>query len=142
MSEQNKRVMRRAFEEIIGRKNLDYVDQALASDFVGHDTAGETFGRDDFRQGVMAMHEAFSDPRVAIEDQLADGDKVVTRWRVSGIHSGPFQGVPATGRSVSMTGTSIDRIANGKILESWEVTDDAGLLKQMGVLPAPGLIAR
>jgi len=142
MSEENKRVMRHAFEEIIGRKNVDYVDRALASDFAGHDTAGETFSRDDFRQGVLEMHNGFSDPRVTIEDQLADGDKVVTRWRANGIHSGTFRGIPATGRSVSLTGISIDRIANGTILESWEVTDDAGLLKQLGVLPEPELAAR
>ena len=142
MSEENKRVMRRAFEEIIGRGNLHYVDEAFASDFVGHDTAGETFTRDDFRQGVLELHNAFSDPRVTIEDQLADGDKVVTRWRARGVHSGMFRGNPATGRSVSITGISIDRIANGTILESWEVTDDAGLLKQLGVFPEPELAAR
>ncbi len=142
MSEENKRVMRRAFEEKMGRGNLDYVDDAFASDFVGHDTAGASFGKEDFKQGVLAMLDAFSALQVTIEDQIADGDKVATRWRADGIHSGSFQGIPATRKSISLTGISIDRIANGKIVESWEITDDAGLLKQLGMLAASELLTR
>ena len=133
----NANVMRRAFRDIMQGGNIAAIDDLFASDFAGHDTAGGTFGREEFREGVRAMISAFSDRRVVIEDQLADGDKVATRWTVTAIHSGEFQGIPATGRRGSMTGISIDRIAGGKIVESWEVTDDAGLLRQLGVLPSP-----
>ena len=133
----NANVMRRAFRDIMQGGNIAVIDDLFASDFAGHDTAGGTFGREEFREGVRAMISAFSDRRVVIEDQLADGDKVATRWTVTAIHSGEFQGIPATGRRGSMTGISIDRIAGGKIVESWEVTDDAGLLRQLGVLPSP-----
>jgi predicted ester cyclase len=88
------------------------------------------------------MLSAFSDRRVTIEDQLADGDKVATRWRVTATHSGEFHGIPATGRRGSMTGISIDRLAGGKIVESWEVTDDAGLLRQLGAVLAPEPVSR
>ena len=137
MDNGNAQVMRRAFQGIMDRGDIGTIDELFASDFTGHDTAGGTFGRDEFREGVRAMLSAFSDRRVVIEDQLADGDKVATRWTVTAVHSGEFQGVPATGRRGSMTGISIDRLAGGKIVESWEVTDDAGLLRQLGVLPAP-----
>jgi steroid delta-isomerase-like uncharacterized protein len=136
MDERNDRVMQRAFRQIMQHGNVAAIDTLFASDFTGHDTAGATFGRDEFREGVRAMLSAFSDRRVVIEDQLADGDKVATRWTVTAIHSGEFQGIPATGRRGSMSGISIDRLAGGKIVESWEVTDDAGLLRQLGVLPS------
>ena len=62
---------------------------------------------------------------------------MATRWTVTALHSGAFRGIPATGRRGYLTGISIDRLAGGKIVESWEVTDDAGLLRQLGVLPSP-----
>lgn len=130
-------VMRRAFEEIMSRGNVAVIDELFAHDFAGHDTTGGTFGREEFRYGVLAMLAAFSDRDVEIADQVVNGDKVATRWRATGVHSGEFNGIPATGRHVRMTGISIDRIAAGKVIESWEVTDDAGLLRQLGVLPSP-----
>jgi len=138
MSTDNRDVMRRAFEEIIERGNAGYVDEALASDFVGHDTAGETFSRDDFRQGVEEMLSAFTGRTMHIEDQIASGDKVATRWTATGVHSGGFKGIPASGRPVRVTGISIDRVVAGKIIESWEVTDDLGVLQQIGVFPPAG----
>ena len=136
MDERNDEVMRRALERIVQRGDLNAIDEFFASDFAGHDTAGGTFGREEFRQGVMAMLSAFSKRRVEIADQVVNGDQVVTRWIARGVHSGDLNGIPATGRSVRLTGISIDRLAGGKIVESWEVTDDAGLLRQLGVFPA------
>lgn len=137
MEESNARVMRRAFQDIMHGGDVAVIDELFASDFAGHDTAGGTFGREEFRAGVAAMLAAFSERQVVIAGQIVDGDKVATRWQASGVHSGAFNGFPATGRHVTMTGISIDRIAGGKVVESWEVTDDAGLLRQLGVLPAP-----
>ena len=135
MDESNGRVMQRAFEEIMRHGHVEAIDELFASDFAGHDTAGGTFDREEFRQGVRAMLAAFTDRQVSIADQVIAGDKVATRWTATGIHSGNFNGIPATGRRVNLTGISIDRLASGKIIESWEVTDDAGLLRQLGVLP-------
>ena len=135
MDESNGQVMRRAFEEIMTRGNIAAIDELFASDFTGHDTSGGTFGREEFREGVLDMLSAFSDRQVKIADQVVAEDKVVTRWQATGVHAGEFNGIPATGRRVSLTGISIDRIAGGKIVESWEVTDDAGLLRQLGVDP-------
>jgi steroid delta-isomerase-like uncharacterized protein len=135
MDQNNEAVMRRAFEEIMARGNVEIIDELFARDFVGHDTAGGSFGREEFKQGVRAMLAAFSERQVEIADQIANGDKVATRWLATGTHAGEFHGIPATGRRGTMTGISIDRIAGGKIVESWEVTDDAGLLRQLGAFP-------
>ena len=136
MDETNGRVMQRAFDEIMKRGHVDAIDELFASDFAGHDTSGGTFGREEFKEGVLAMLSAFSDRQVVIADQVVAGDKVTTRWTATGVHSGQFNGIRATGRPIRLTGISIDRIAGGKIVESWEVTDDAGLLRQLGVLPS------
>jgi steroid delta-isomerase-like uncharacterized protein len=136
MNETNGRVMQRAFDEIMGRGNVDAIDQLFARDFTGHDTSGGTFSREEFREGVLAMLSAFSDRQVEIADQVIAGDKVATRWQATGVHSGAFNGIPATGRHVCMMGISITRLAGGKVVEIWEVTDDAGLLRQLGVLPS------
>jgi steroid delta-isomerase-like uncharacterized protein len=135
MDESNGQVMRRAFEEIMTRGNIAVINELFASDFTGHDTSGGTFGREEFREGVLDMLSAFSDRQVKIADQVVAEDKVVTRWQATGVHAGEFNGIPATGRRVSLTGISIDRISGGRIVESWEVTDDAGLLRQLGVDP-------
>jgi steroid delta-isomerase-like uncharacterized protein len=135
MDESNGQVMRRAFEEVMTRGNIAAIDELFASDFTGHDTSGGTFGREEFREGVLDMLSAFSDRQVKIADQVVAEDRVVTRWQATGVHAGEFNGIPATGRRVSLTGISIDRIAGGRIVESWEVTDDAGLLRQLGVDP-------
>jgi steroid delta-isomerase-like uncharacterized protein len=133
----NAGVMRRAVVEIMRCGNVDFIDECFASDFAGHDTTGGTFGRDEFKAGVLAMLAAFSDRQVEIADQIVDGDKVATRWQATAVHTGEFQGIPATRCHVSLVGITIGRIAGGKIVESWEVTDDAGLLRQLGVLPPP-----
>jgi len=136
MDETNGRVMQRAFDEIMEHGNVEAIDLLFARDFTGHDTSGGTFGRDEFREGVLAMLSAFSDRQVVLADQVIAGDKVATRWQATGVHSGAFNGIPATGCHVNMTGISITRLAGGKIVETWEVTDDAGLLRQLGALPS------
>jgi hypothetical protein len=84
MDESNGQVMRRAFEEIMTRGNVAAINELFASDFVGHDTSGGTFGREEFREGVLAMLSAFSDRQVKIADQVVAG----TRWRPVGRRPG------------------------------------------------------
>ncbi len=81
---------------------------------------------------------AFPDVRVVVEDQIAEGDRVVTRWSAGGTHAGPLKGMPATGRTIAVTGANVTRFANGKIVESWFNFDMLTLLRQLGVVPAAG----
>lgn len=139
MSERNKALSRRLIEEVYGRGNIATADEIVAPDFVGHATTiGEAdAGVEQFKQFVQELRQAFPDLHISIEDQIAEGDRVVTRWSVTGTHRGAFQGIGPTGARGAMTGISIDRYANGKLVECWENSDDLGLLQQLGVVPAP-----
>ena len=81
---------------------------------------------------MAALRAGFPDLTITVEDQVAEGDMVVTRWIARGTHRGAFQGVPATGRDVVMAGTDIDRIVGGKVAECWAQVDELGLMRQLG----------
>ena len=80
---------------------------------------------------------AFPDMRITIEDQVAEGDKVVTRWTASGTHQGDLMGIDPTGRRATVTGITIDRISGGKVEETWTNFDAMGMMQQLGVIPSP-----
>jgi steroid delta-isomerase-like uncharacterized protein len=84
---------------------------------------------------MRSLRAAFPDGRVTIEDMIAEGDKVVTRYNSRGTHKGDFMGIPATGKKVAVTGIVISRIAKGKIAEEWEEFDALGFMVQLGAIP-------
>lgn len=139
MLEQNKMIDRRAIEEVWNGRNYDLVDELVASDFVGHASSPdqELHGPEAVKQFYMSLHSAFPDIRFTVDDQIAEGDRVVTRWTARATHRGDFQGIPATGKPGVITGVTIDRIAGGKLVECWTEMDDLGLLQQLGALPSP-----
>jgi predicted ester cyclase len=93
---------------------------------------------------VGTFRGAFPDLKGTPEDQIAEGDKVVMRWTARGTHQGELQGIPPTGRRVTVTGIVISRAAEGKLVESWEVYDALGMMRQLGlvVIPGPRLLGR
>jgi steroid delta-isomerase-like uncharacterized protein len=135
MSHENKLLMRRAVVEIWNQRKFDLLETILAADFVLHAPSQDIHGRDGVKRLFTTLHEAFPDLHFTIEDLVADGDQVVTRWTASGTQVGEFQGIPATHTNVRMSGTDIDRIANGRVTECWTVSDDLGLLQQLGAFP-------
>jgi steroid delta-isomerase-like uncharacterized protein len=137
MSEHNKALMRRAVEEVWNRGNVGALEELVASDFVIHAPQAEIHGRAGARQYLAMLRAAFPDIHFTIEDQFADGDRVMTRRTARGTHKGAFQGIPPTNKQVRLAGTDIDRFADGKVVECWTSTDDLGLLQQLGALPAP-----
>ena len=141
MSEENKALGRREIEEVFNGTNLDAADEIYAADFVDHDRAfsREMHGPEEMKQYVGVFHSAFPDFRVTLEDQIAEGDKVVNRWTVRGTHRGEFQGISPTGKEVEFTGIHTSTInEEGKLQESWENYDALGLMQQLGAIPAPG----
>jgi steroid delta-isomerase-like uncharacterized protein len=137
MSEQNKATARRFFEEIASQGNLDAIGEVIAADYQDHDPANEedTRGADGFRQ-ELEMYRSGFDFEFKVEDQLAEGDQVATRWSWRGTHKGEVMGVPATGNQVAITGTTIFRFADGKIQEGWWNWDTLGMMRQIGAIPA------
>jgi len=91
--------------------------------------------REETEQYIRTLHVAFPDGRYTIEDMIAEGDKVVSRWTVRATHKGEYQGIPATGKQVTFTNIVISRIAGGKIVEAWGEYDSIGLMRQLGAIP-------
>ncbi len=139
-TEENKAIALRGFEEVWNQGNLDVVDEIYAIDYVGYMPGSlEIQGTEGFRQFVNMYRTAFPDIKFTIEDQIAEGDKVVTRWTGTGTLKGELMGIPPTGVQVTSTGIDILRFAGGKIVEVWVNMDDLGMLQQLGVVPAEEL---
>lgn len=136
MSEQNKVLVRETFDEIWNEGELTVIDESFASDYVGHSTK-EIHGPEGAKQFVTMLLNAFPDYHYTVEDEIAEADRVVHRWTARGTHQGTFQGIPPTGKEIILTGTSIYRVAEGKLVEGWTTADLLGLLQQLGVAPAP-----
>jgi steroid delta-isomerase-like uncharacterized protein len=136
MSAANKELSRR-FTELFSTGDEALADEVLNPDAVFHGTRGdgELHGVDEFKAFVARYRRAFPDASSAVEDQVAEGDKVVTRWRARGTHEGDLGPIAATGKQFEMDGITIERVAAGKIAEVWVARDELGLLSQLGMLP-------
>ncbi len=137
-AETNKAVSRRFLEEVFGKGKLNVLDEIIASDHVNSGPGtlpGLTPGPEGSKQFVTMYRKAFPDVHFTIDEQIAEGDKVVTRWTGHGTHKGELLGIPATGKSATVTGIAVDRIVNGKIVESWGIFDQFGMMQQLGVIP-------
>lgn len=134
MSEQNKKMALRLFEEMWNQANFAVVDELVPSSYDGHSSA-EIHGPDGAKAFIVRLREAFPDFQLTIIDQVAEGEKVAMRWTAHGTHKGEFQGIPATNRQVSVGGITILRILDGKIIEGWTNEDMLGFLRQLGVVP-------
>jgi steroid delta-isomerase-like uncharacterized protein len=141
VSEENKALVRREIEELFNHTgSLDVAQEIYAPDFVGHDpTMPEGIhGIEGAQQFAAGMRSAFPDLTCTIEDQIAEGDKVVSRWSASGTHQGETEEMgPATGNRMEITGISIERISEGKVAESWDQYDAMGMMQQLGFIPSP-----
>ena len=136
-AEQNKATVRRIFDEIVNKGNLSVADELLAADYVNHDFPAPAPGAEGFKFVTTMFRSGFPDIVVTLEDELAEGDKVVTRGVFVGTHTGDFMGIPATGRKVSIKYLDIWRLESGKAKENWVQMDLLGLMQQLGVIPAP-----
>jgi steroid delta-isomerase-like uncharacterized protein len=139
--EQNRQVTRRFIEEVWNKGNLDKLGEFISTNHTDHPVAGAP----DFGQGPQAVGQvvsmyrtAYPDTKMAIDDQIAQGDQVATRWTATGTHQGELFGIPATGKHVKVTGIFIDRVVDGKIVESWGEFDALGMMQQLGAIPVPG----
>jgi steroid delta-isomerase-like uncharacterized protein len=139
-AEEHKTLIRRFVEEAFNRGNLDVVDEVYTPDYVGHN-AGDpegVRGPEGVKQFVDLYRGAFPDIHTTIEDMVAEGEKVAYRWTARGAHRGELMGIAPTGHQVTITGITIERIAGGKIAETWNNFDRLGMMRQLGVAPPPG----
>jgi steroid delta-isomerase-like uncharacterized protein len=124
-------------EEVFNEGRLELVDEIVAADAIDHDPAlpEPVVGPEGSKQLVAGYRAAFPDVHLTIEDQIAEDDRVVTRWTARGTHTGDLWGISGTGKEATVTGITIDRIEDGKIAESWTNWDTLGLMQQIGVIP-------
>ena len=137
-TEQNKAILRRYIQEVDNKGNFAVHDELVAPNFRSYYASGPPMDREGHKQFLTVMRTACPDIRVTIEDLIAEGDKVVVRWTSRGTHQGEFQGVLPTAKQVTVTGITINRFADGQLVETWSVFDQMGLLQQLGVVPSPG----
>jgi steroid delta-isomerase-like uncharacterized protein len=132
----NKELSRR-FTELFSTGDQASARVILSADIVFHGTSadGDLRGLDQMLEFLAAYRSAFPDAVSGVEDQIAEGDKVVTRWRARGTHLGSLGPIVASRRAFEMDGVTIERIEDGKIAEVWVARDELGLLRQLGVVP-------
>ena len=144
-AEENKEKARRLMEEAFGEGKTELIDEVLHSDFVCYDPnseSGQIRGAETMKGEIDYFRNAVPDLTYTVEDQLAEGDKVVTRYRASGTHQGEFFGIAGTGNRVEFTGIQIDRFdESGKMVEEWPEYDLLGAMRQMDAMPEPGQTA-
>ncbi len=138
-TEMNKEVVRRYTEEVWSQGKLDLIDEIIGDGYVFHDplTPGVE-GREAIKQLIAAYRVAYPDLHFTIEDLIAEGDWVVSRWTSSGTQLGELMGIPPTGIWGQSMGITLFRVVDGKIVEEWARWDSLGLLQQLGVVPAMG----
>jgi predicted ester cyclase len=137
VTQANKDLIRRMEDRIFNKRDLGAIEDFISPSYVLRTAAdGAPSGLDGVRGAMAAYLAGFSDLHVEVDQLLADGDKVVALLTYSGTNDGDLFGVSATGRRVSVRQLAVYRVADGKVVEEWEVSDQLGLMQQLGVVPA------
>lgn len=136
-TDQSRAVVERLHREIFQQGKMKLLDEIVAEDYVVHTPTGDQTREEHFGQELPKFLQAFPDLEFHPEDRLAEGDKVVTRFHFTGTHRGEFAGIPPTGAQITLPGIVIERVENGKVVETWVQRNDMWLMQQLGARPAP-----
>ena len=137
MTNANKKIIQRLYKEILEDWNMPLADDLVADQFTSHDwPKGSASGPEAFRNYYSnVIRSVLPDARYEVDDMIAEGDKVVVRWRLLGTHKGNFLDISPTGRWVTLKGIAIYRLEDSKVTERWVVTDLHGLLQKLKESP-------
>jgi steroid delta-isomerase-like uncharacterized protein len=137
MSEHNKAIVRRLFAELWNTGNLSVADEIFTPNYAHHDPSTPDFGRgpESEKKRATLYRTAFPDIHLTIEDVIAEGETVMTRWSCRGTHKGELNGFAPTGKQITVSGVTVARISNGKIAEGYVNWDAQGLMQQLGEVP-------
>jgi len=135
-TKENKAGQRRVAEEVFNKGNLAIIPELFAPNYVSHESGAK--GPEGFKQAVTMGRTAFPDLHMTIDDMVAEGDKVVTRYTFTATHKGEYMGIAPTGKKVTVSGIVITRWVGGKEVEAWGVMDTLAMMQQMGVVPPMG----
>ena len=138
MSETNVKIVHSYLEQVWNGRNLDLIEAFFTADCVVHNLPAQLPpGQEGVRENLTRTIATFPDFALAIDDTIAQGDRVAVRLTFTGTHQGGFYGMPATGNSFSISAIAIARLVDDKIAEWWQIGDTLGLLRQIGAMPAP-----
>jgi predicted ester cyclase len=126
----NKALLRRFYKEVYADWGMALVDEVLSPRFTSHDWPEGAAGPQVFRKYYEAIRSAVPDARYEVDDLIAEGDRVVVRWRLLGTHEGDFRGIAPTGRGIELKGIAIYRVDDGMLMERWVVSDLYGMLEE------------
>lgn len=140
MSEANKTIVRRFYEEVMGQGNVNLLDEIMAPDFADH---GETLfgspqGRDTLKQGITTSRTVLGDLHVQLHDVIADGEMVGVRGTMRCMQQGEFVGIAPSGNELTWNGLAVFRVVDGKITERWFNSDSLSIVQQLGLVPPLG----
>jgi steroid delta-isomerase-like uncharacterized protein len=133
--QRNKALIYRYSEEWANHGDTKAADELIASNVILRNPPAELHSLDEYKKGMAVFHKEFPDLHFTVEDMISDGDKVVARWSLRATHLGEYQGHPATGKAISVTGMSVFRFAGDKIQEITVSMDRLGMWQQLGWLP-------
>lgn len=140
MTEQNKTSFKRLYEEVFNQGNLDVASELIGSNVVEHQQQPgvdpDAAGPELVKQIARFYRSAFPDLNIAVEDLIAEGDRVAARVTIMGTHQGELMGIPPTGKRVEVSSIDIIRFEDGKAAEHWGETDIMSMMQQLGVVPA------
>ena len=133
--QENIKLHERWGEEVVGKGNVDVLDEILAENFVDHDPAPDQGpGIEGMKDFFRSFRESFPDLTPEVEEMFATDDHFAMRYTLRGTHKGEFMGVPPTGKTFEVAALQISKIKDGKVVERWGSTDQLGILKQLGIL--------
>jgi steroid delta-isomerase-like uncharacterized protein len=138
-TETNKAICRRMHEQLWNEQRVDLVQEFYTEDQVQH-IAGSPpspLGLESYKEVLIMALAAFPDIQLTVDDEIAEGDKVVFRWTMTATHQGEFMGIPATGKQITRSGSAIYRLDKAKIAELWFFADNLEFMQQLGAIPTP-----
>jgi steroid delta-isomerase-like uncharacterized protein len=135
---QNKDVVRRYWNGKWNERRSEILDELLTPDVAYHGPSMSMNGREEYKQVYNVFRSALHDTRLEIDDLIAEGDKVVSRVSLQCVHGGEFEGLPPTGREIALDAYTVFRLVDGKIAEEWEIIDELGMMRQIGMELTPG----
>ena len=135
--EDNKTLVRRFIDEVFLQGRAEAVEELLADDFVPHTWGKTGAGKQELIEAIKRVQAGLSDARMTIEDTIAEGDRVAVRLTSHAVQTGPFMGLPPTGKAYTIGEIHIFRIREGTVAEHWHEADFMGMMRQLGALPEP-----
>jgi len=133
VEEQNKEVVKRYWNGKWNERRPGILDELQTQNVVYHGTSMEMNGLEEYKKAYGVFASAFHDTQLTIESIVADGDKVMTQVKMRGTHKGDFEGIPSTGKAITLSAFTVFRLIDGKIAEEWEILDELGMMAQLGM---------